>query len=453
MATGLPKAQWHNEPRRSDTAIGTSDKAERTADLDCHGTAYPGSSELTTPFPIAWIPPDGKTPNRLYFADNLSVLQALVKDKAINKHLDLIYIDPPFASNSVFQSRNQRNAYMDDLVGEEYVSFMKERLVLLHELLSDKGSIYVHLDDRMVFHIKVLLDGIFGPQNFRNAITRVKCHPKNYTKGSFGNVADYILFYTKSDKYTWNRPVTAWSDERKLREYPYVDPISLRRYKRVPLHAPGIRHGETGKHWRGMPPPPGKHWQYRPETLDELDARGEIYWSSNGNPRKKIYADQSEGIPLQNVWTDVKDPMNQNARITGYPTEKNIDLLKRIIGASSNPGGLVLDCFAGSGTTLQASSEMARHWIGVDNSIEAIDTTIRRFTFGAKRMGDYVQTRLLEVPQNESDSDQLELFSPDEADREKDELAPATDQQLNFWVLVAPDRFAEFQDRIPTLTL
>lgn len=187
---------------------------------------------------------------------------------------------------------------------------------------------------------------------------------KNYTRKTYGNVADYILFYSKSDCYAWNRPIEQWDDARAAKEYQYVDEQG-RRYKKVPVHAPGVRNGETGKPWRGKLPPPGKHWQYPPATLDEMDARGEIYWSPTGNPRRKIYFENSAGVPLQNIWMDMRDPHNQNIHITGYPTEKPIELLDRIIEASSNPGDLVLDCYAGSGTTLAAASNLGRRWIGV----------------------------------------------------------------------------------------
>ncbi|GAB4452462.1 MAG: hypothetical protein Fur0044_47560 [Anaerolineae bacterium] len=142
-----------------------------------------------------------------------------------------------------------------------------------------------------------------------------------------------------------------------------------------------------------MNPPPGKHWQYPPKTLDEMDARGEIYWSPNGNPRRKVYLDESSGVPVQDIWLEFRDAHNQNIKITGYPTEKNPDLLARIIEASSNPGDLVLDCFAGSGTTLDVAARLGRRWIGIDNSPEAIKTTLRRFATGLERMGDFVAQR------------------------------------------------------------
>ena len=150
-----------------------------------------------------------------------------------------------------------------------------------------------------------------------------------------GMLLTYILFYTKGERYVWHRPVDPWTEERAAKEYQYFGAGHGRRYKKVPLHAPGVRNGETGQLWRGMKPPPGKHWQYPPRILDEMDARGEIYWSPTGNPRRKIYLDQSEGVPVQDIWLEFRDAHNQNIAVSGYPTEKNPHLLARIIEASS----------------------------------------------------------------------------------------------------------------------
>lgn len=328
--------------------------------------------------------------NRLYFGDNLPILADLSRQPEILGNIKLIYIDPPYATNSVFQSRSLADAYQDLLVGSQYLEFIRCRLIFLRELLAEDGSIYVHLDENMAFHVKVLMDEIFGTRNFRNLITRKKCNPKNTTRRRYGDISDYILFYSKSDKYIWNRPTREWTEEGAAKEYNCVEPESGRRYKKVPVHAPGTRNGATGRLWRGKLPPPGKHWQFTPDLLDEMDARGEIYWSPNGNPRRKIYLDESQGVPVQDIWLDMPDVRNQNTRITGYPTEKNPELLARIIQASSNQGDLVLDCFAGSGTTLIEAFKLKRSWIGIDNSKEAIAVILRRFIKGSERMGDFV---------------------------------------------------------------
>jgi adenine-specific DNA-methyltransferase len=366
--------------------------------------------------------------NRLYYADNLTVLRQLAVDTAICGKVKLIYIDPPYSTGGVFQTRSQKDAYSDTLLGNDYLAFMQKRLVLLHQLLHEKGSIYVHLDNKMVFHIKIMLDAIFGENNFQGMITRKKCKPKNYTRKTFGNISDYILFYTKSENPTWHRPYDEWTDEKILKEYAYIEENTGRRYKKVPIHAPGVRNGETGKLWRGMLPPPGKHWQYTPANLDEMDANGEIYWSSNGNPRRKVYLDNSKGIPVQDIWLDYLDINNQNTQGTGYPTEKNPDLLKRIIAASSDKGDFVLDCFAGSGTTLAAADELGRKWIGIDCSEEAIHTILDRFLNGISALGDFVEknktnntatqlfdTPVVNTPKNEKAIDKFSFYTTAES--------------------------------------
>jgi adenine-specific DNA-methyltransferase len=331
----------------------------------------------------------GETENGLYFGENSGILAELMHDSSIKGKVRLVYIDPPFSTQSSFYSRKQRHAYEDTRVGANYVEFLRRRILLLRELLADDGSLYLHLDEKMVFHMKVVLDEIFGAGNFRNCIVRKKCNPKNYTRKKYGNIVDYILFYTKTGNYVWTKPIEPWTEER-AKEYQYIEEGTGRRFMKVPLHAPGVRNGETGKPWRGMMPPPGKHWQYLPSKLDKMDARAEIYWSPNGNPRRKVYLDKSPGVGVQDVWFDFRDAHNQNVRITGYPTEKNPDLLRRIIQASSKPGDAVLDCFCGSGTSLAVAHELGRRWIGVDNSVEAIQTTLTRFLEGTERMGDFV---------------------------------------------------------------
>lgn len=401
MATGSPRTKWNGKTCEP-SIINT------TNNMSSVSLAYEGkrperavleTSPATTH--IVWQERQEQSANRLYYGNNLPILASLLREPAIRGNVRLVYIDPPFATNSIFQSRSQGDAYSDLLVGAHYIEFLRERLILLHELLADDGSIYVHLDENMAFHIKVIMDEVFGRQHFRNWITRKKCNPKNYTRKTYGNVSDFILFYTKSDSYVWNRPVESWTDERADKEYQYVEKETGRRYKKVPVHAPGTRNGETGTPWRGKLPPPGKHWQFPPRVLDEMDARGEIYWSPNSNPRRKVYLDESDGVAVQDIWLDYRDAHNQNIGITGYPTEKNPSLLARIIQASSNPGDLVLDCFSGSGTTLAVASQLGRHWIGIDNSIEAIATTLRRFAKGLEPMGDFV-TR--ESPQPEETS-------------------------------------------------
>ena len=331
------------------------------------------------------------TSNHLYAGDNIGFLRSMCEDSSVCGKVKLIYIDPPFATGAKFESAQVGNAYKDCIQGAEYLESLRQRLILLRELMSVDGSIYLHLDSNMLFPAKVILDEVFGPERFINLITRVKCNPKNQARRQFGDVCDYLLFYSKSEKFTWNQPVEVWDKISGEKEYNCVEKGSGRRFKKVPCHLPGVRNGATGTKWRGKMPPPGKHWVHPPQKLDELDREGRIYWSANGNPRRKLYLDEAAGKRRSNLWTDFRDTQNQNARVTGYPTEKNPNLLLMLIQASSNYGDLVLDAYAGSGTTLAAAGELGRRWIGIDASPTAITTSVKRIVLGTPRMGSHVR--------------------------------------------------------------
>ena len=379
MATGIPPKTTSKHKKIPVYLSYTGKKPEKSI-ISQTGVVF----EKVTPV-------NGNGENELFYGDNFDVLLYLLNSGYKGK-ITLIYIDPPFATASSFINRKLEHAYSDELCGGEYVEFLRERLILMRELLAGNGSVYLHLDSKMAFTMKLIMDEIFGGENCRAFITRKKCSTKNYTKNTFGNVSDYIMFYSKSSEYVWNRPYDPWEMDRMIEEYPYVDERTGKRYKKVPVHAPGVRNGETGKEWRGKMPPVGKHWQYTPEKLDELDAAGEIYWSPTGNPRRKVFCDPTKGIPIQDIWLNYRDSINQAQKTTGYPTEKNYEMLKMIVAASSNPGDIVLDCFAGSGTTLGAAFECSRIWIGADNSIESIKAILKRFTSGLDKYGDYVST-------------------------------------------------------------
>lgn len=355
---------------------------------------YAGKEDVATVLSQSFNQYDAQTSingdgvNKFYFGDNLDVLLYLLNN-GYKGRIRLVYIDPPFATTSEFVNRNQEHAYSDSLSGGEFVEFLRQRLILIKELLADDGSIYLHLDNKMAFTMKLIMDEIFGENNCRAFITRKKCSTKNYTKNTYGNISDYIMFYSKTDNYVWNRPYDPWEYDKMIEQYPCVDEQG-RRYKKVPVHAPGVRNGETGKEWKGKLPPKGKHWQYTPDKLDEMDAAGEIYWSPTGNPRRMVFCDPSKGIPVQDIWMDYRDSINQAQKTTGYPTEKNFDMLKMIIEASSNEGDIVMDCFAGSGTTLGAAFESGRQWLGVDNSPESLKAILKRFVYGLEAYGDYV---------------------------------------------------------------
>lgn len=314
--------------------------------------------------------------NRLYHADNLAVLPVLLNEGV---SAQCVYIDPPYGTQQQFARKVTDNAaYCDAASGAAYLTAFRQRLSLLRDLLGEQGSLFVHLDASMVAEVKLLLDELFGPSNFRSWISRRKCSSKNYTRKTFGDITDYLLFYSKSANYLFNRQYGARTEEQEAIDFPKIEEKTGRRYALVPIHAPGRRNGATGSMWRGILPPPGKHWQTTPDKLDEYDAKGDIYWTRNGTPRRKIWADESAGSALANLWQDFRDPFNQNFATTGYPTEKNLDLLKLIVSAASNPGDLVLDSYAGSGTTLAAAAALDRRWIGIDSGPMAIALAQKR---------------------------------------------------------------------------
>ena len=320
--------------------------------------------------------------NLLIKGENLSVLKALL-DMGFKERIDLVYIDPPFATKNVFRTSDRRTAtisssssdeiaYIDNKVGAEFIEFLRERLILIRELMSRQASIYLHIDYKIGHYVKVMMDEVFGISNFRNDITRIKCNPKNFKRKGFGNIKDLILFYTKTDSFIWNEPFIQRDEDEVEKLFKKIDKNG-RRYTTTPLHAPGeTKNGVTGQMWKGKYPPKGRHWRYDPKVLDELDSQGLIEWSETGVPRKIIYADDLILKRMQDIW-EFKDPQNPT-----YPTQKNLELLETIIKTSSNPGSIVLDCFCGSGTTLVASDILGRKWIGVDNSDKAIKVATKR---------------------------------------------------------------------------
>ena len=301
--------------------------------------------------------------------DNLDGLRRIAM---LGIKADLVYIDPPFATNNEFLIDSERVgtvsgsgelAYADTLVGNSYLDALGKRLNAIRLVMSVAGSVYVHIDVKMEHHVRLLMDRVFGAQNFRNRITRIKCNPKNFARYSYGNVTDTVLFYSVSPRrITWNPQRVPMTGEEMATLYPLTDDDG-RRYATTPVHAPGTtENGATGDLWRGNPPPAGRHWRYPPERLDELDAQGLIAWSSTGNPRKINWADESAGKLPQDVWY-YKDPQRP-----AYPTQKNAEMLERIILTSSEPGDTVMDCYAGSGATLVQAARLGRRFIGMDDS-------------------------------------------------------------------------------------
>lgn len=319
--------------------------------------------------------------NYLIQGENLSVLKSLLPE--YKSKIDLIYIDPPFATNNIFRIGEKRAnsiscsneddiAYSDKLQGKDFLNFIKERLLIAKDLLSENGSIYLHTDYKIGHYLRIIMDEVFGAENFRNDITRIKCNPKNFNRKAYGNIKDLILFYSKSKNPIWNNAFIPYSEKDIEKLFPKIDKNG-RRYTTIPLHAPGeTKNGQTSLEFKGIKPPKGRHWRCSPQELEELDGMGLIEWSANGNPRKIIYADEKEGKKVQDIW-DFKDP-----QYPLYPTEKNLDMLKLIVEMSSNKNSIVLDFFCGSGTTLVAAEALGRNWIGIDNSTIAIETATKK---------------------------------------------------------------------------
>lgn len=307
--------------------------------------------------------------NLFHPGDNLDGLQRVAE---LGIKVDLVYIDPPFATNNEFLidtdransvSRSGQLAYSDTTVGANYLDELKARLQAISFVMNPTGSVYVHIDVNMEHHVRLLMDQVFGPENFRNSITRIKCNPKNFARYSYGNIRDTILFYSLSPRQiTWHPQRVPMTDSEIASLYPLTDDAG-RRYATTPVHAPGTTmNGATGEPWRGTLPPVGRHWRYPPEKLEELDEEGLIAWSSTGNPRKINYAEHAAGKLPQDVWC-YKDPQRP-----AYPTQKNARMLERIILTSSEPGNTVMDCYAGSGATLVQAARLGRQFIGMDDS-------------------------------------------------------------------------------------
>ena len=314
--------------------------------------------------------------NILIQSDNLAGLNYLLNNGFKGK-IDLVYIDPPYATGGNFtitngrattisNSKNGDIAYTDTLKGTDFIEFLRKRLILIRELLSEQGSIYLHIDYKVGHFVKVMMDEVFGAENFRNDITRIKCNPKNFNRIGYGNIKDLILFYTKTQNPIWNEPRKKYSEKDLENLFPKKDKQG-RRYTTVPIHAPGeTENGKSNQPFKGMLPPAGRHWRTDVKTLEQWDKEGLIEWSSKGNPRKIIYADEREGMRVQDIW-EFKDPQYPD-----YPTEKNAEMLDLIIKTSSNENSIVLDCFCGSGTTLKSAQTNNRNWIGIDQSDMAI---------------------------------------------------------------------------------
>ncbi|MDW8320041.1 MAG: DNA methyltransferase [Armatimonadota bacterium] len=360
--------------------------------------------------------------NTLYYGDNLDILRKHLQEESV----DLVYLDPPFNSNRDYNllfkeqsgepAQAQIKAFTDTWQWSEraYVQFceqcplpalvellqgfvrtlgrndltaylvmMAPRLVELHRVLKSTGSLYLHCDPTASHYLKVMLDVIFGAKNFRNEIVWKRTSAHSGAK-RWGGVHDILLYYTRSESYTWN-PVYAEHDPRYIEKfYRYEDDRG--KYMLDNLTGAGTSKGDSGRPWRGVDPTAvGRHWAVPQsllerivgkeraaqmsvqEKLDTLEAAGYVVWPSKGKmPRYKRYLDTNPGNPIQDVITDIS-PISAHAKERlGYPTQKPLALLERIIQASSNEGDVVLDPFCGCGTAIVAAQKLRRRWIGID---------------------------------------------------------------------------------------
>ncbi|MDO8682833.1 MAG: DNA methyltransferase [Armatimonadota bacterium] len=369
--------------------------------------------------------------NTLYYGDNLDIMREHIADESV----DLVYLDPPFNSsrdyNVLFKQakkdENQaqimaftdtwqwskqryeeifddpRNAKLFDLMeslyrilGQSemmaYLVMMAPRLLELHRTLKPTGSLYLHCDPAASHYLKMMLDAVFRPTNFRNEVIWKRTSAHSSAK-RYGSIHDVLLFYTRTDCFTWNQQYQPY-DPAYLDTFYDQSDSDGRRWRRMDLTGAGVSRGESGKPWRGIDvTAKGRHWAYNHSELERFDAEGEMHWpvKLSGMPRLKQYEDQMQGIPLQDVFSDIRPIHNLSDERMGYPTQKPLALLERIINASSNPGDIVFDPFCGCGTAVVAAEKLGRRWIGIDVTFIAIDLMINRLAkdFELKRNKDY----------------------------------------------------------------
>ena len=358
--------------------------------------------------------------NQLWYGDNLEVMRKMPDEIA-----DLVYLDPPFNSNRNYnllfkQHKGQdspaqimafedtwqwspleyekfraddRNAPLWKLVAAlfdvlgpsemmAYVVMMAPRLLELHRKLKPTGSLYLHCDPVASHYLKIVLDVIFGPDKFKNEITWKRTHAHGNASVNYGKISDTILFYTKGSTYVWNQPFLALDEEQRRKKYPHTD-ADGRRWQSVTLRNPGPRPNlhfpYTTRDGRTFQPHPNG-WACNEARLHRYEAEGRLHYPSNPNGalRLKMYEDESPGEKVQNMWVDIPPIGSQAKERRGYPTQKPLALLERIIATSSNEGDVVMDPFAGCGTAIVAAERMNRKWIGIDVTYLAINEIIDR---------------------------------------------------------------------------
>lgn len=349
--------------------------------------------------------------NKLWFGDNLTILREEIEDESV----DLVYLDPPFNSqanyNVLFRTPDdeaasaQVEAFRDtwtwgseaewafeeimrtgggvttiiyalrSALGESdmmaYLVMMAQRLDELRRVLKQTGSLYLHCDPTASHYLKIILDSIFGPRNFRSEIIWKRTSAHSDARVGYGDVTDSILFFSRGASPVWNRILQPLDEKHVAAKYTYRD-SNGRRFSTRDLRSPSPRPNLTYDYKGYKPHPNG--WSISREVMEQYDHAGRLYFpqSLDGRIRLKLYLDEQKGQPLQNLWADIS-PLNSQARERlGYPTQKPVALLDRIIRASSKPADIILDPFCGCGTTVAAAQASDRNWIGIDVAYHAI---------------------------------------------------------------------------------
>jgi len=308
----------------------------------------------------------------IYCGDNLEQLKKLP-----NACIDLIYIDPPFNSNrnyEVFWGETKEKRSFEDRheSTQAYIEFMRPRCVELARVLKKTGSFYYHCDWHASHYVKVMLDQIFGENNFQSEIIwkRTSAHSDSST---CGRAHDTIFLYTGSTVFTWNQEYHPY-DEKYINSHYRRKDKTGRLYRTDNLTAMGLAGGGYSYEWNGVT----KLWRLPIERMKELHQQGRIHYTKTGGAEYIRYLDEMPGIPLQDVWDDIAPVNSQAEERLGYPTQKPLALLERIIKASSNENDIVLDAFCGCGTALVAAQNLNRQWIGIDISPTACRVMAKR---------------------------------------------------------------------------
>ena len=351
-----------------------------------------------------WFDKSGN--NLVFHGDNKEIMSALLVGGFRGK-VDLVYIDPPFDSGADYVRRvklrgengngNGKNGdgengdgendngkisaeettigeqaqYHDIWANDNYLQFMHERLILMRELLSEQGSIYLHCDWHKSHHLRCLLDEVFGEDRFNNAIVWKKTNSPKAQATDWGNQTDSIFFYSKTERFIFNKLHAQFSEEQKS-AFQHDDNDGKGPYQTIALVAGGTQMTATRKtfEFQGITAP----WLYKKEKLEQWWQEGKIHKTPSGF-RLKDYLRDRQGISISDLWADKDVPPMQSRE---YPTQKPEALLERIIKASSNPGGIVFDCFCGSGTTAAVAEKLGRRWIAADINKGAVQTTMKR---------------------------------------------------------------------------